>query len=282
MNYHDIKSQLSAAGIDTAELEARILLEDVAGIPKSEFLFQKNKDLSPDITQKIQIIIDRRVGGESLGRVLGYRDFWNSRFYLSADTLEPRPDTETLIEAALECESPPKRILDLGTGTGCILLSLLQEYPDAIGVGVDIAGGACVTARENAQRLGLQNRVTFLNGSWFEPLANESQFDLIVSNPPYIPSVEIRNLQNEVKNHDPILALDGGEDGLLPYKFLLPKFKNYLEQGGTVLLEFGAGQVDDIVRIVEDAGATLIRTIHDLGGHPRVVKIAFGDNSKKG
>ncbi len=320
MNYHDIKSQLSNAGIDTAELEARILLEDVAGVARHDMLTKdivflssssqhphpdlpplrgkeikssplRGEDLGvgdntifipPDITQRIQTIIDRRVGGESLGRILGYRDFWKSRFYLSPDTLEPRPDTETLIEAALECDTPPKRILDLGTGTGCILLSLLQEFPDAIGVGVDIAEGACIAARDNAQRLGLQNRVTFLNGSWFEPLPNESKFDLIVSNPPYIPSAEIRNLQNEVKNHDPILALDGGEDVLLPYKFLLPNFKNYLEQDGNVLLEFGAGQSPDIIRIVEDAGATLIRVIPDLGGHPRVVKIAFGDNSKKG
>lgn len=281
MNYHDIKSQLSAAGIETADIEARILLEDVAEIPKSEFLFSKGKELSAVIADKIQTIIDRRIAGESLGRILGYRDFWKSRFYLSPDTLEPRPDTETLIEVALEGRAP-RTILDLGTGTGCILLSLLQEFPDAVGVGVDIADGAVAAARVNAKRLGLENRVTFLCGSWLDPLPENSKFDLVVSNPPYIPSEEIRNLQKEVKNHDPILALDGGEDGLLPYKFLLPNLKNVLEQDGVILFEFGAGQLSDLTRIVEDAGATLIRTAHDLGGHPRVIKIAFGDNSKKG
>lgn len=281
MNYHEIKTKLSAAGIETADLEARILLEDVAGVSRQDFLFSKDKDIPADTTQKIQSIIDRRIAGESLGRILGYRDFWKSRFYLSPETLEPRPDTETLIELALEGK-PPQTILDLGTGTGCILLSLLQEFPDAVGVGVDIAEGAVGAARENAKRLGLENRVTFLCGSWLDPLPKNSRFDLIVSNPPYIPSEEIRNLQVEVKNHDPILALDGGGDGLLPYKFLLPNLKNVLEPDGVALFEFGTGQAIDLTRIAEDAGATLIRITHDLGGHPRVIKIAFGDNSKKG
>lgn len=277
MNYRAIKTRLSDAGIETADLEARILLEDIAGIGKADFMFRRDETLPADVTQKITGIIERRINGEPLGRILGYRDFWKSRFYLSPDTLEPRPDTEILIETALE-GNPPKRILDLGTGTGCILLSLLQEFPEATGVGIDLAKGACEAASANAHRLGLDHRSTFLNGSWLEPLPQESRFDLIVSNPPYIPSSEIRNLQVEVKNHDPILALDGGIDGLDPYKFLLPNLKKYLEPDGIVLLEFGIGQVPDLTRIVEDSGATLIRVVPDLGGHPRVLKIAYGDN----
>jgi release factor glutamine methyltransferase len=277
VNYSAIKAVLTAADIVTADLEARILLEDVAGISKSDFFFQKDKEIPSHIAEQISKIIERRVQGESLGRILGYRDFWTSRFYLSPDTLEPRPDTETLIEVALEGPTP-KRILDLGTGTGCILLSLLQEFPDAIGVGVDLAVGACETARQNAIRLGLENRVTFVNGSWVDPLPADSKFDLIVSNPPYIPSPEIRHLQVEVKNHDPILALDGGDDGLSPYKILLPVLKKYLETDGFVLFEFGVGQVDDLIRIVAEAGATLSRVVRDLGGHPRVLKISYGDN----
>lgn len=277
VNYNQIKNILSNARISTADLEARILLEDVAGIPRSEFLFRKDKTLTSDVANKIESILQRRLAGESLGRILGYRDFWKSRFYLSPDTLEPRPDTETLIETALDGK-PPKTILDLGTGTGCILLSLLQEFPDATGIGIDLAEGACEVARQNAVHLGLSERVQFLNGSWFDPLSPDSKFDLIVSNPPYIPSHEIRDLQKEVKNHDPILALDGGNDGLDPYKFLLPNLKKYLEPDGVVLLEFGAGQVLDLTRIVEESGATLIRTVTDLGGHPRVIKIAYGDN----
>lgn len=278
MKFKDIKETLSAAGIETADIEARILLEDVAGVSRSDFLFQKEKDVSSDIAGRISDILRRRVAGESLGRILGYRDFWKSRFYLSPDTLEPRPDTETLIEETLSSIASPRRILDLGTGTGCILLSLLQEFPQATGVAVDMAQGACDAARANADRLGLGDRVTILNGSWFDPLPQDSRFDLIVSNPPYIPAAEIRNLQVEVKNHDPILALDGGDDGLSPYKFLLPKFKNYLEPGGIVILEFGVGQVDELTRIVEESGATLSRVTCDLGGHPRVIKITYGDN----
>ena len=282
MNYQNIKSQLASAGIETADLEARILLEDIAGISKSDFLFQRDHDLPEPISKQISDMIDRRVQGESLGRILGYRDFWKSRFYLSADTLEPRPDTETLIEEVLRDGQRPKRILDLGTGTGCILLSLLQEFPDATGVAVDKAYGACVAAEDNAKRLGLEDRTTILNGSWFDPLLQippkDSKFDLIVSNPPYIPSSEIRNLQAEVKNHDPILALDGGNDGLDPYKFLCSNLKRYLEPHGIVVLEFGVGQAFDITRIVEEAGATLIRVTNDLGGVPRVIKFTYGDN----
>lgn len=278
MNYHDIKSRLISAGIETADLEARILLEDIAGYSRVDLLLKRDEFVPDDVSNRISKIIERRIGGESLGRILGYRDFWQSRFYLSPDTLEPRPDTETLIETVLNEGIRPKRILDLGTGTGCILLSLLQEFPDAIGVGVDKAEGACITARENAARLGLENRVTILNGSWTDPLPNDSKFDLIVSNPPYIPSEEIRNLQVEVKNHDPILALDGGDDGLLPYKFLCSNLKKYLETDGIVVFEFGIGQGADITRIAEDSGATLIHIVRDLSGHERVIKFRYGDN----
>jgi len=278
MNYQDIKLALASAGIETADLEARILLEDIAGISRDEFFFSKDKELPKNIAADIETIIRRRITGESLGRILGYRDFWKSRFILSPDTLEPRPDTETLIEEVMRDNISPKTILDLGTGTGCILLSLLQEYPEAHGVGIDKAEGACITARENARRLGLDSRVTILNGSWFDPLPTDSKFDVIVSNPPYIPSAEIRNLQVEVKNHDPILALDGGDDGLLPYKYLCSNLKKYLVTDGIVVLEFGVGQAGDIIRIVEDAGATLIRVTNDLSGHARVIKFRYGDN----
>jgi release factor glutamine methyltransferase len=276
MNYQDITSKLHAAGIETATLETRIIMEDIAGVSAVD-LVTKDITISDETSQKILSIIDRRIKGESLGRILGYRDFWKSRFYLSPETLEPRPDTETLIEIALDGD-PPRTILDLGTGTGCILLSLLQEFPNATGVGVDLSEGACDMARQNAERLGLGNRALFITGSWLDPLPSNSKFDLIVSNPPYIPSSEIRNLQNEVKNHDPILALDGGEDGLLPYKYLCSNLKKYLETDGVVLFEFGAGQGDDIIRIVKDAGATLIRMMNDLGGHQRVIKFRYGDN----
>lgn len=276
MNRRDITAKLQAAGIENPAFETRIIMEDIAGVNAVD-LITKEVVVSDDTSQKILSIINRRLQGESLGRILGYRDFWKSRFYLSPETLEPRPDTETLIETALD-GNPPRRILDLGTGTGCILLSLLQEFPNATGIGVDISDGASATARRNAERLGLSHRAQFLTGNWTDPLPHDSKFDLIVSNPPYIPTAEILNLQKEVQNHDPILSLDGGADGLLPYKYLCSNLKKYLETDGVVLFEFGSGQGDDIIRIVKDAGATLIRVVHDLGGHQRVIKFTYGDN----
>lgn len=257
MNKQDITSQLQYAGIDTAAYDAKIILEDVA-------------------PEHIAQVVARRVGGEPLWRILGYRDFWKHRFYLSPETLEPRPDTETLIETVLQSVPHAKRILDIGTGTGCILLSLLHEYPDATGVGIDIQDGALQTARGNAERIGLTNRATFITSNWCDSV--DGMFDVIVSNPPYIPTRDIANLESNVKNFDPILALDGGNDGLDPYKKLLPQCKKHLVRGGRLFFEIGIGQVDDITRLVEENSATLIRVVRDLNGVERVVEIGYGDN----
>lgn len=274
MNRTDLIQKLRNVGVDLPELEARILCEEIAGLTRADMLGGAPVTFTPDQTQRINSTIERRAAGESLWRILGYRDFWKHRFALSPDTLEPRPDTETLIETVLKAP-PPRRILDLGTGTGCILISLLHEFPEATGVGVDIAQGAVETAQLNAQNCGVGHRATFVRSNWFEHV--EGKFDLIVSNPPYIPAPEIRNLQKEVQNHDPIRALDGGIDGLEPYKFLLPRCKNYLEAGGRVVMEIGIGQSEDLARLADDAGATLVRIVPDLGGVPRAVEIAYGD-----
>lgn len=257
MDKQTIITRLKAAGIDTAVFEAKIIIEDVS---------LDNRDS----------VVARRIAGEPLWRILGYRDFWKNRFYMSKDTLEPRPDTETLIESVLKFGDTPKRILDLGTGTGCILLSLLGEYPDAVGVGVDLSAGALQAAQQNANRLGLENRVLFIQGNWLDSVKGE--FDLIVSNPPYIPSAVILDLDENVKNFDPILALDGGNDGLDPYKKLLPNLKKHLVTGGRVVFEIGIGQVDDLRRLAESNDANLIRVTTDLNGIERVVEIAYGDN----
>lgn len=258
MNKQDIISRLQSAGIDTAAYDAKIILEDVVA------------------PEQIAQIVARRVAGEPLWRILGYRDFWKHRFYLSPETLEPRPDTETLIETVLQSAPQAKRILDVGTGTGCILLSLLHEYPDATGVGVDIQEGALQAARANAGRLNLANRATFLKSNWCD--SAQGQFDVIVSNPPYIPTCDIANLESNVRNFDPILALDGGNDGLTPYKKLLPQCKKHLVRGGRLFFEIGIGQVDDITRLVEENSATLIRVVRDLNGVERVLEIGYGDN----
>jgi release factor glutamine methyltransferase len=278
--YQRMKTVLAEGGTPTPDLDLQILFEDLAGMDSRLFgldVSAGQREIPDQIEKSIKNAVARRIAGEPLGRILGYRDFWKHRFYLSPETLEPRPDTETLVESALNAfPVPPRRILDLGTGTGCILLSLLAEWPESHGIGVDLALGACRAAQENSQRLGLQNRASFVCGDWIAGVCGK--FDLIVSNPPYIPAKDIPNLSCEVRNHDPILALSGGKDGLEPYKILLPNLKNLLEPTGRAFLEFGIGQDGDIRRLAENSGATLIRIIPDIGGIPRVVEISYGDN----
>lgn len=275
----EMKDRLGAINPEVAPYQIKVLLEDFVGVSPSAIRLSGDLEVSREITEKVLEIIEKIEKGVPLGRALGYRDFWKDRFALSEDTLEPRPDTETLIEEVLKSykDKPPSRILDLGTGTGCILLSLLREFPEATGVGIDIAEGACQTAKENAESLGLENRVQFLCGNWTNPLLDSDKFDLIVSNPPYIPTSEIANLDKNVQKYDPIMALDGGTDGLKPYTNLLPTLKNYLEEGGRIFLEFGINQSSDIKRLAEDSNATLIRVTKDLGGVERVVEISYGD-----
>lgn len=275
--YRTIKARLAKAGFEVPELEVRILFEDLARLSPIQTRFS-SVPLTSETVKKIEDATARLEKGEPIGRILGYRDFWKHRFYLSPETLEPRPDTETLVEAVLKGSFPsPGMILDLGTGTGCILLSLLHEFPDARGVGVDISEGACRMAQENADRLEMTNRVEFFCGSWMDPLPKDCKYDLIVSNPPYIPSGDIPNLPPEVRNYDPIQALDGGKDGLDPYTNLLPILKNRLAARGHIFFECGIGQADEIVRLGKDSGATLIRVTRDLCGVPRVVEISYGD-----
>ena len=168
-----------------------------------------------------------------------------------------------------------KKILDLGTGTGCILLTLLHEIPESVGVGVDLSLEACETARRNAKIQGISERVSFINGSWTDSFTG--QFDLIVSNPPYIPSETVKNLDRNVRDFDPRLALDGGKDGVDPYRNLLGNLKNLLAPQGRIFFEIGIHQVPDLQRLIDINDATLDRIYKDLGGIERVLKISYGD-----
>lgn len=285
MNYQNLKNRLKSAGIELPDLEARILLREFGGVSDVDILTGN----IPEFDQtKMNEAIARRIAGEPMGRILGYREFWGRKFFLSPATLEPRPDTETLIEAVLKLpslsSSPSRkqegegiRILDLGTGTGCILLTLIHEIPNSTGVGIDLSEEACQTARRNAEVQNISDRVSFIQGNWTDSL-NE-KFDLIVSNPPYIPSATIENLESNVRDFDPRLALDGGNDGLDPYRNLLGTLKNSLAPGGFVFFEIGIDQVPDIQELADMNGATLHEVYKDLGGIERVVKISFGDNS---
>lgn len=270
----DTSQRFREAGLDTPDLDARFLLQDLLGISNSERL-SGPIELNEEQLSLADIAIARRLSGEPVSRILGYREFWGRKFLLSPSTLDPRPDTETLIEAVLESPWKAPHILDLGTGTGCILLTLLHEIRDSTGVGIDLSAEACATAQRNAEYHDLSSRVAIQNADWIESL--EGTYDLIVSNPPYIPSDVIPTLSVEVQNHDPILALDGGEDGLNPYKFLLSALKKFLVPGGFIFFEIGQGQLPDIARLVKNSDATLIQSWTDLGGVPRIVKISYGD-----
>lgn len=276
--YRDLKKVLSVPEIDNPGLEARILLRDLAGVDETLLMAGDDIVLDPVSHEKIADAVRRRVAGEPLSRILGFREFWGLRFALSPDTLDPRPDSETLVEAVLRWARGRDgfRILDLGTGSGCLLLSLLSELPESTGVGVDLAPGAVAAARDNADSLGLSDRAAFQTGDWFDGITE--RFDIVISNPPYIRESDVPILDIGVRNHDPILALTGGDDGLGPYKIIIPALNNFLKRDGAAFLEIGIGQADDIARLVKNAGATLSRIWPDLGGIPRVVEISTGDN----
>ncbi len=275
MKIRDVKFWLREANIEFADLEARILLEDLAGLTFVDIISNPDAEIEAGASQKILDALRRRVGGEPISRILGYKEFYGRRFYLSKETLDPRPDTETLIEAVLSHKWTSPRILDLGTGTGCILLTLIHELPESTGIGIDLSADACATALRNAREQKIDSRVEIKQGNWTQNLTG--QFDIIVSNPPYIPSRVIPTLSHEVQNHDPILALDGGEDGLEPYKILLSNLRKFLAPHGVVFFEVGQGQADDIGRLAAAHEATLTRVWDDLGGIGRVCEVRYGD-----
>jgi release factor glutamine methyltransferase len=215
----------------------------------------------------------RRLAGEPVWRILGEREFWGLPFRLSPATLEPRPDSEALVEAALAA-LPERRddalsILDLGTGTGCLLIALLSEFRAARGVGVDLSDEACATARGNAVLNGVADRALIRQGEWTRGLSQ--RFDLVVSNPPYISTAEIATLSPAVREHDPLLALDGGSDGLACYRALAAALPCVLAPGGLAILEIGAGQGPDVVAIMAEAGLDSLGSRRDLGGHERAL-----------
>mgnify|MGYP003562852862 CR=1 FL=1 len=263
--YRALAEVVGAAG-------AREMLARRAGAAWADIIARPDTPLSPDIQAQLARDLERLRAGAPPGRVLGVRGFWGAEFALSPDTLEPRPDTETLVGAALAGPAPA-RILDLGTGTGCIALSLLQEWPSAWALATDIAPGALATARANAAALGLASRIAFACGHWGACVGSHS-FALIVSNPPYIPSREIDTLAPEVRHQDPLRALDGGPDGLDAYRAIVVDIPRLLAPGGRALLEIGYGQRAAVEAMARDMGPV---TVHqDLARRERVIEIHHG------
>ncbi len=267
---------LHQAEIPRAMAEARALLAQATAETASFLFAHPERVLTERERAEADAVLSARVAGKPLGRILGVREFWSLAFRLSADTLEPRPDTETIVQAALDLapsESP--RILDLGTGTGCILLSLLHEMPDATGIGADRSIGAITTARANAEALGLQSRAEFLVSDWGQALPQASA-DLIVSNPPYVATDVGPRPDKATAGHDPDLALYAGPDGLNAYRALLPDIPRLLAPCGIAVLEIGIGQADQVRGIGEQAGLEWLEVRPDLADIPRAVIFRAG------
>ena len=273
-----LTARCAGAGLDSPELDARLLIGAALNLDLTALIAQGPRALTADEMARIDTAAERRLAGEPVARILGQKEFWGLPFTLSADTLVPRPDTETVVELALEAITPSNdverslRIADLGTGSGAILLALLSELPNAFGIGTDISLGALRTARHNAMSLGLTDRAAFVACSYASALAGP--FDLIVSNPPYIRSGDIIGLAVEVRAHDPSRALDGGDDGLDAYRALIPQAAALLQPGGALVVEVGQDQSTDVEDLMTKAGLSAdfssIRT--DLAGIPRAVR----------
>lgn len=254
-----------------SDIEARMILKERAEIDWSDIISNPTREIETDL---ILNDLAERLSGKPLSKIYGKKEFWGIEFATNEHTLDPRSDSETLIEVALkhyEGKEPPKTILDLGTGTGCLLLTLLSEFPNARGIGVDISDHAIKTAHKNVESLGLNARCELIKGEWSANL--DGKFDLIVSNPPYIASNIIPNLEKEVKNHDPILALDGGIDGLDAYKEIFSDLNRMMNEDGIALFEIGFDQADDMKRLSKEYKIRLGDIYPDLAGNPRVVDI---------
>ncbi|SHN75985.1 peptide chain release factor N(5)-glutamine methyltransferase [Bradyrhizobium erythrophlei] len=271
-----LAARLRQHGIDSADLDARLLAGAVFGLDLTGMIAATTRIVTPDEAMRLEDFLHRRTAGEPVARILGTKEFWGLNLQLSPATLVPRPDTETVVELALEtCRDQPhidgrRRIADIGTGSGAILLALLSELPKATGVGTDISLEALRTARDNAARVGLAPRASFVVCNYAAALSGT--FDLIVSNPPYIRSADIAGLEREVREYDPARALDGGSDGLDAYRAIAPEAARLLAPGGVLIVEAGYGQSGPITDLMVTSGLTPdLPPKADLAGIPRAV-----------
>jgi release factor glutamine methyltransferase len=263
------RDALRAGGIDSADLDARLLVEVASGLDRTAILASPEQPLSSSQESALAQLTERRASHEPMAYILGHREFRSLDFAVRAGVLIPRPDTETLIEAVLELAPGARSILDLGVGSGCILLSLLDALPDARGIGVDRSAEALAMAAQNARRLGFAGRAGFLNGDWGTGL--DGRFDVVVSNPPYIPSGDIPGLALDVRDFEPVGALDGGPDGLDAYRAIIAQLPRLLEPGGLIAFETGWDQAAGVQALLVAAGLSALSVRQDLAGKDRVV-----------
>jgi release factor glutamine methyltransferase len=267
------------AGIEDADVDARLLVGHALHLDRARLIAQSDRILEAREINVINALAARRLKREPVSRIIGLKEFWSIALAITPDVLVPRPETETVVEGALDfvvrggLRMERLRILDIGTGSGALLLALLRELPNATGIGTDISTGALKVARENAARCGLEGRCTFLVCDIAS--VAEGPFDLLVSNPPYIAHDEITSLAPEVKNYDPTVALDGGDDGLAAYRAIAADAKRLLAPGARMFVELGAGQEAAVRDLFTNVGLTAGTARTDLAGIPRVLGAGF-------
>ncbi|MBL4801278.1 MAG: peptide chain release factor N(5)-glutamine methyltransferase [Emcibacter sp.] len=278
----DIRSkaigQLKEIGSDSPGLDVDLLLEQALDLSPLDIMLEPDRQVSEAKEQVFQDLLRRRLAREPISQILGQKDFWSLTFKVSRDCLTPRPDSETLIEAALKAipdRTKPLKILDFGTGSGCLLLSLMSEFPHSTGVGVDLSPKALACAQENAERLGFLDRCDFILSDWAEKLPSSAGFDVILCNPPYIGQSEKPDLAPEVHDYEPHMALFAEEEGRREYKRLAEVLPNLVAEGACVFLEIGHKQGVEIVDVFSKGGAKNIRILKDLAGRDRCIALNY-------
>ncbi len=281
--FRQLRNSFRAAGVDTPDLDARVLVCAAIDITLEEFVARPDEPVDHQGNVRLDAFKSRRLQGEPVARILEMQEFWSREFALNEATLVPRPETELVVGAAIKWlgirGSRSSNIADLGTGSGCILISILHQLPRANGVGIDISQDALRMARQNAIASEVSDRVEFIQGSWFESI--EGKFDLVVSNPPYIPSTEIDGLERDVAAYDPRVALDGGEDGLDAYRAIAAGVGAILSPGAGLIVEIGLGQAQRVAAIMKSYGlmpANQEGGRHDLAGIERIMVFQIAQN----
>lgn len=270
--WKDAALRLKKVGVKTSLLDSRLLLQNVLNITYEDLLVSASRLVSDEENDRFEMLLSRRINREPVSKILEYKDFWKYRFKTNHHTLDPRPESETLIEFVLAEYKDFNRdlkILDLGTGSGCLILTLLKEYKNATGLGVDISMEALKVATENAQNLEVADRVKFQKGNWLAGI--DEKFDIIISNPPYIKTAQIDYLQDEVRLFDPLNALDGGESGVEPYKIICKDVGKIMNNYAKVFFEIGKWQENDISTIIRENSFDIIAVKNDLLGIPRII-----------
>lgn len=265
MKLRDVAQKLNSS------LDARMLVKAVTGLSDADIIGMDAIPLTTEQFATLEDFIAQRLNRRPVAKIIGHKEFYGRDFHVNDDVLDPRPETELIIDEVLKYAHGKNslKILDLGTGSGCIILTLLSELPNATGIGTDISPQAVSVATKNAKNLNLSERVKLTESNWLDTV--DGQFDVIVTNPPYIETHTVNHLDKDVRDYDPILALDGGEHGLDPYKVILPQIRKHLKKDGLFMCEHGAGQAHDIKGIAVNAGFTNVRVHHDLAGHDRCI-----------